>query len=112
MRNGAILDRKSFGKRLNQVRKLRGLTSEKLSERCYLNATYIRQIEAGTKTPSLPIFVSLCKELKVSPSYLLACEFNSTEDGDMEILLELWQKASPSEINIITSIIESALKTM
>ncbi|MBQ2747656.1 MAG: helix-turn-helix transcriptional regulator [Firmicutes bacterium] len=106
------MDRKTFGKRLNQVRKSRGLTSEKLSELCYLNATYIRQIEAGTKTPSLPVFVPLCKELKVSPTYLLAGEFDSTEIDDMEILLELWQKASPSEINIITSIIESALKTM
>jgi len=42
------MDKKQLGRKLNLARKDRGLTSEKLSEICNLNATYVRQIEAGT----------------------------------------------------------------
>ena len=34
------MDKKAFGSRLRQARKDRGLTSEKLSELCNINATY------------------------------------------------------------------------
>ena len=41
------MDKKELGRRVNIARKDRGLTSEKLSELCHINATYLRQIEAG-----------------------------------------------------------------
>ena len=54
------MDKKLLGKRINTARKERGWTSERLSEACNINATYLRQIEAGTKVPSLQVFVLLC----------------------------------------------------
>ena len=66
------MDKKLLGRRINAARKDRGWTSEHLSEICNINATYLRQIESGAKTPSLQMFVSLCEALKVSPTYLLA----------------------------------------
>ena len=65
------MDKKLLGKRINLTRKGRGLTSEKLAERCCINAVYLRQIEGDRKTPSLPLVLVLCRELNVSPSYLL-----------------------------------------
>lgn len=103
------MDKKLFGKKLNLARKAKGLTSEKLSELCNLNATYIRQIEAGAKVPSLPVFVTLCKELTVSPSYLLSDVLSNYDLGEMDELLELWQKATPAQIKMITAMIKSAL---
>lgn len=66
------MDKKLLGKRINTARKERGWTSERLSEACNINATYLRQIESGAKVPSLQVFVLLCEALKVSPTYLLA----------------------------------------
>lgn len=66
------MDKKLLGRKINAARKDRGITGEQLAELCSINATYLRQIEAGTKIPSLPLFVTICKELKASPSYLLA----------------------------------------
>ena len=66
------MDKKLLGKRINTARKDRGWTSERLSEACNINATYLRQIESGAKTPSLQVFVTLCSTLNVSPTYLLA----------------------------------------
>ena len=65
------MDKKLLGRRINLARKDKGLTSEKLSEACNINATYLRQIEAGSRSPSLPMFISICEHLSVSPSYVL-----------------------------------------
>lgn len=43
------MERKGLGKRINEVRKDRGFTADKLSELCNINATYLRQIEGGVK---------------------------------------------------------------
>ncbi len=104
------MDKKSLGRQINRARKDRGLTSEKLSEACNINATYLRQIESGAKAPSLPLFVSLCQELKVSPSYLLVEVLPDSERGDMDVLLELWQTATPAQIKIISAMVKSALQ--
>ncbi len=104
------MDKKLLGRQINRARKDRGFTSEGLSEACNINATYLRQIESGTKVPSLPVFVSLCRELKVSPSYLLVEVLPDSECGDMDVLLELWQTATPTQIKIISSMVKSALQ--
>ena len=103
------MDKKLLGKRINMARKDKGLTSERLSEVCHINAAYLRQIESGAKMPSLPVFVSLCRELKVSPSYLLAEVLPEPEIREMDVLLELWKQASPKQINIIAAMLRSAL---
>lgn len=105
------MDKKAFGKNVNKARKDQGITSEKLSELCNLNATYIRQIEAGTKIPSLPVFVLLCRNLKVSPSYLLSETLEECEIQEMDTLIELWQNATPSQIKLISAMVKSALES-
>ena len=93
---------KLLGRRINAARKDRGITSERLSELCNINDTYMRQIESGAKIPSLPVFVTICKELRVSPSYLLAAT-------DLDELTDLLKNAPPSQIRMMTAMIRAAL---
>lgn len=104
------MDKKLLGKRINTARKERGWTSERLAETCSINATYLRQIEAGTKIPSLPVFVSLCEALNVSPTYLLIEVLPQQGNQDMDALLELLQTATPKQLNMMASMIRSALE--
>ena len=106
------MDKKLLGKRINMARKERGWTGERLAEACSINATYLRQIEAGTKVPSLPVFVSLCAALKVSPTYLLVEVLPQQGNQDMDALLELLQAATPKQLNMMTSMIRSALEAI
>ena len=106
------MNRVAFGRRLNTARKERGLTGEKLAELCSINATYLRQIESGVKIPSLPIFVSLCQELKVSPNYLLQDTLKENEYSDVEELVALLKTASPSQVKLATALIKCALNTI
>ena len=104
------MDKKLLGKRINTARKERGWTSERLAEACSINATYLRQIEAGTRIPSLPVFVSLCEALNVSPTYLLIEVLPQQGNQDMDALLELLQNATPKQLNMMVSMIRSALE--
>lgn len=65
------MEKFALGNRIRDARKARGLTSEELAELCGIGAVHIRKIEAGTKLPSMPLFVKLCNALKVSSKFLL-----------------------------------------
>ena len=104
------MDRKLLGKRINMARKERGWTSERLSEACSINATYLRQIESGTKMPSLPVFVSICEALGVSPSYLLADMLPNAESQDIAAIMNLCRQATPKQLNMIYAMLSSALE--
>ena len=106
------MDKKLLGKRINTARKDRGWTSERLSEACNINATYLRQIESGAKTPSLQVFVTLCSTLNVSPTYLLADNLNLTESQDLDSLLALCRSATPKQMNMIVAMVRSALESV
>lgn len=104
------MEEKGLGKRINIVRKDRGLTAEKLSEKCSINATYLRQIEGGTKVPSLPVFVSICNALRVSPDYLLREELVDNEICRIRKLGELWESTTPSQQEIAAAMIQAVLE--
>lgn len=106
------MNKTALGKRLRQARKDKGLTSEKLSELCSINATYLRQIEAGTKVPSLPVFVSLCRELGTHPDFLLMDSLPGIGLEDISELATLLQTATPSQMKIITAMLCGALKAL
>ena len=106
------MEKKLLGRKINMARKDKGLTGEKLSEACSINATYLRQIESGAKMPSLPVFISICKELRVSPSYLLSDILNDAEISEMDELQKLWMNATPKQIKMVSSMIRSALENM
>ena len=103
------MEKNGLGKRLNAVRKDKGLTSDKLSEMCNINATYLRQIEGGTKMPSLPVFISICNALKVSPDYLLRDELEENEITAIREIEELWEEVPPSRQALVLEMIRAAL---
>ena len=103
------MEKNGLGKRVNAERKSNGLTSDKLSEMCNINATYLRQIEGGTKMPSLPVFISICNALKVSPDYLLRDELEENEVTAIREIEELWEEVRPSRQTLVLEMIKAAL---
>ena len=99
-----------LGKRINAVRKARGLTSDRLSELCNINATYLRQIEGGTKMPSLPVFIDICKALRISPDYLLQDELTENEISTIREVEKLWKDASPQKQELVLTMIKAVLE--
>lgn len=100
----------SLGKRINTVRKSRKITAEKLSEMCSINATYMRQIESDMKVPSLPVFIDICKALRISPDYLLQDELDENEITEIREIEQVWKDVSPDKLGIVLAMIKAALE--
>ena len=103
------MDKTLLGGKIRIVRKEKGMTGETLAEICNINATYLRQIESGAKMPSLPVFISVCRALEASPSYLLSDILGEAESDELQ---KLWQTATPKQIRMISALIRSALENM
>ncbi len=104
------MEQNGLGKRINEVRKDRGFTADKLSELCNINATYLRQIEGGVKMPSLPVFIDICNALRISPDYLLQDELGENEISKIKELSQLWESVTPSQQVIASTMIQAVLE--
>jgi transcriptional regulator with XRE-family HTH domain len=58
-------------KRINQRRKMQGLTQSQLAERVGITQAFLAEIEKGRKRPSLDVLEKLCDALGCSADYLL-----------------------------------------
>ena len=104
------MEQNRLGKRINEVRRDRCLTAEKLSELCNINATYLRQIEGGSKVPSLPVFIDICKALHISPNYLLQDELGENEISTIRKIETLWENTLSINHALALAIIKTALE--
>ncbi len=104
------MEQTGLGKRINEVRKDRGFTADRLSELCNINATYLRQIESGMKIPSLPVFVDICNALCISPDFLLRDELVSNEVSKIHELEKLWETAAPTKQELAAAMIKAVLE--
>lgn len=86
-----------FGEILREERKKRGMTSEKLAELCERTPVFIRQLEAGIKTPSMDTFIALCNALPCSPERLLSGELQYREWEDATELMRRYHKLTPTQ---------------
>lgn len=100
----------SLGKRINTTRKSRHITAEKLAEMCSINATYMRQIESDMKVPSLPVFIDICKALRISPDYLLQDEMEENELTEIREIEKMWKELPPDKMELVLAMIKAALE--
>ena len=105
-----IMEGKGLGRRINMVRKDRGFTADRLLKLCNINATYLRQIECGTKVPSLPVFINICNALKIPPDYLLRDALEDNQISKIRELAKLWESTSPSQQEITVAMIRAVLE--
>ena len=59
------------GVKVKRARQQRGLTQAALAEKAEIHRIYLRQIEAGTKIPSIPTLMQIAKALGVKAGRLL-----------------------------------------
>ena len=62
---------KAFGSALRELRNQRALSQEALAFEAELARNYIRQLELGSKSPSLRTIFKLCTVLDTSPAAMI-----------------------------------------
>lgn len=101
----------TLGKRINQLRKSRGLTSEQLSEKCGVNAVHIRRIESGGSLPSFSLFLKICNALGSSADYLLGDLLEHPVIPDsVEQLGKQFKHLSPDQLEMINELVDVMIR--
>lgn len=103
------MDKTAFGKRINQARKEKELTSDKLAELCDMAPVFVRQIEGGTRLPSIPNLVAICNALQVSPNFLLGDDLEFSDKEIIDRLVSRIRTLSPKQVEMVCSTIETMI---
>lgn len=98
--------KKSFGTRIKYLRKLSGLSQEKLAELTGLSTKTISYIENSKNTLSFNKLPLLAKALNVPVYKLFVFSDNENNKENLESLLK---SATNKEINVITDIVKTIL---
>ena len=69
-----------FPKRLNEVRKAKGISAQKMADELYINVRGYRRYESGDTTPPLYTALKIADILGVSLDYLLGRTNNKEVD--------------------------------
>ena len=72
------MDARLIGRRVQTLRRARGLTQEQLSQMVELSPNYLSNIETGLKTPKLETLVRLMNALQCDANALLADVVDTT----------------------------------
>ena len=67
-----LVDSQKMGRRIQEVRKSRGITQSELAQRVDLSTKYISNIECGFKTPTLETFIAIANALQSDANSLLS----------------------------------------
>lgn len=73
------MNRKTFGQKIKNLRKLQKYTQERLSEMIDIDVRQVARIEAGESLPSIETLIRMCEVLNVTPNDLLG--FLSQDDS-------------------------------
>ena len=71
-----------LSKRIVQLREIRGISTNKLANKAGISQSYLREIELGSKNPTIEILSYICEALNISLS-----QFFSDQKGSIHPLL-------------------------
>ena len=95
---------KWISKRLEDLREFKGVSAREMSRGINKEETYIRQIETGKITPSIPMLSEICQYLGISLKDFFDYEVENPES--LNGLIELLRPLGRREIESITNIVE------
>lgn len=87
MKNTELI--KIIGNNIQLARLKKGLTQEKLSEKCNVSSQYISAIESGRTSGSLSLMIEICNILDVSPNNIFGNTVKNSNDSTNVLSNEL-----------------------
>ena len=103
---------KQFGSRVQQLRKARGLTQEKLGQVTGMDGKVIGEIERGERNPTLETIERIIKGLEVEPYEPFLFSLKSGRQGrvEKEFLHNLMEHTDEAVRPFIVELVQTALK--
>ena len=76
----------NFGKRIQEARLIRNITQDQLAEKCGVTPKHISAIERGTSSGSIPLLLSICNYLQITPNILLIDSLNVNKENTENLI--------------------------
>lgn len=106
-----LIDYKTIGNRLADLRKKHGITQEKLAEQLNLSTFYISKIENGKANVTLETLADICRFFNTDVSFILSG--TTSKNNHTEIpprLQEIYSNCSSQKRKLILDIAETIYK--
>lgn len=100
------MDAQKVGRRIQEVRKARGLTQAELAQRVELSTKYISNVECGFKMPKLNTFVAIANALQCDANVLLADVLDVTTGQESGLISKKLLALPPEEQRRILRVLE------
>jgi transcriptional regulator with XRE-family HTH domain len=103
--------RESLGHRIQQLRKARGLTQDKLAALVEVDPKYLGSVERGERSPSLELVERLIRELRVEPyePFLFSTKHHLGKKVDEEMLVNMLRHVDDATRPLLVELIGAAM---
>lgn len=105
-----MIDYPSIGKRIQKLRRTRGITQETLAEKVNVSIPHISRIENGFSSPSLQTLVDICNVLGITIDDLMQDSLPATKPSINKRLEAALSDCTAAELNFITNVIPTLLR--
>lgn len=104
------MDAKLIGKRIQAVRKERGLTQEQLSQMVNLSTNYLSNVETGFKTPKLETLIDIINALQCDANTILADVVDTTTSRESSMIAKGLSELPPKDQRRIIKLVETLIE--
>ena len=101
---------KSFGKRLQRIRKSKRVTQEQLAEKVGLDTMTISRIENGKEYPKPDNFAKICEVLHTSPKNFYDFNLHETKQDIINELTHIIHNATFRDLQFYKKVINSYIE--
>lgn len=101
---------KSFGKKLQKIRKSKRITQEQLAEKVALDTMTISRIENGKEYPKPENFARICEALHTSPRDFYDFNIHETKQDILKELTHIINNASYRDLQFYKKVIISYIE--
>ena len=98
-----------FGKRLQEIRKMRRFTQLMLAEKVEVDAKYISRIESGIFSPSFEIITKFASALDVQPELLFKFSESESKEDSIKGINQKLEKTDLASLKMISKLIEDVI---
>ena len=96
-----------IGARIQQLRRIRGLSQEEVAERIGMSSKYLSSIERGRENPTLDTFLKLSRALDIEIFELFHYDRERSPKELIRALQELARKGGKEKLRLTAKIIEA-----
>ncbi len=102
--------KEQLGERIKEIRRTKGLSQEKLSEKIGIDAKHLSRIEVGGSGPSLDTLAKLAKVLRVEVKEFFEFAHEAEHPRELkEVLNHLMKEATEEKLKIAVKVLRAIM---